>query len=197
MGVGAALEASVVGDRFVAGCRAKIVAQAAEGNVPISSVGRPFRAVATAWKGRPTRNDMRPLRTISIFPTMFTLGNLVCGFFAIVVASRISAPTLPAEITPADLEDAAVVVLVGAQDRPPVGAVGMNAPDTPATAVAHSLGFERAEDEATVLEDRGVQGAPDVEVADLLDVAAVVAHSHCRQPVALRLRSSSVSTGPV
>jgi CDP-diacylglycerol--serine O-phosphatidyltransferase len=39
---------------------------------------------------------------------MFTLGNLVCGFFAIVVASRVSAPTLPAEITAADLEDAVV-----------------------------------------------------------------------------------------
>ena len=27
-----------------------------------------------------------------MFPTMLTLGNLVCGFFAIVVASRIGAP---------------------------------------------------------------------------------------------------------
>jgi CDP-diacylglycerol--serine O-phosphatidyltransferase len=27
-----------------------------------------------------------------MFPTMFTLGNLVCGFFAIVVASRVAAP---------------------------------------------------------------------------------------------------------
>ena len=36
---------------------------------------------------------MRPIRTIAIFPTMFTLGNLVCGFFAIVVASRVDAPT--------------------------------------------------------------------------------------------------------
>ena len=35
---------------------------------------------------------MRPIRTIAILPTMFTLGNLVCGFFAIVVASRIDAP---------------------------------------------------------------------------------------------------------
>jgi CDP-diacylglycerol--serine O-phosphatidyltransferase len=32
---------------------------------------------------------MRPIRTIAMFPTMLTLGNLVCGFFAIVVASRI------------------------------------------------------------------------------------------------------------
>ena len=35
---------------------------------------------------------MRPIRTIAVFPTMFTLGNLVCGFFAIVVASRVDAP---------------------------------------------------------------------------------------------------------
>ncbi len=55
---------------------------------------------------------MRPLRTISVLPTMFTLGNLVCGFFAIVVAARVSAPTLPAEITAADLEDPAAVAAV-------------------------------------------------------------------------------------
>ena len=35
---------------------------------------------------------MRPLRTIAVFPTMFTLGNLVCGFFAIVVAARVERP---------------------------------------------------------------------------------------------------------
>lgn len=36
---------------------------------------------------------MRRLRAISVLPTLFTLGNLVCGFFAIVVASRVEAPT--------------------------------------------------------------------------------------------------------
>lgn len=36
---------------------------------------------------------MRRIRTVAVLPTMFTLGNLVCGFFAIVVASRIQAPT--------------------------------------------------------------------------------------------------------
>ena len=36
---------------------------------------------------------MRRIRTVAVFPTMFTLGNLVCGFFAIVVAARIDAPT--------------------------------------------------------------------------------------------------------
>ena len=36
---------------------------------------------------------MRRIRTVAIFPTMFTLGNLVCGFFSIVVAARVDAPT--------------------------------------------------------------------------------------------------------
>jgi CDP-diacylglycerol--serine O-phosphatidyltransferase len=35
---------------------------------------------------------MHRLRAVSLFPTIFTLGNLVCGFFAIVVASRIDKP---------------------------------------------------------------------------------------------------------
>jgi CDP-diacylglycerol--serine O-phosphatidyltransferase len=35
---------------------------------------------------------MRPIRTIAVFPTLLTLGNLICGFFAIVVAARIEKP---------------------------------------------------------------------------------------------------------
>lgn len=35
---------------------------------------------------------MRPIRPIAVLPTLFTLGNLVCGFFAIVVLSRIEKP---------------------------------------------------------------------------------------------------------
>ncbi len=35
---------------------------------------------------------MTRIRTVAVLPTMFTLANLVCGFFAIVVASRIDAP---------------------------------------------------------------------------------------------------------
>jgi CDP-diacylglycerol--serine O-phosphatidyltransferase len=35
---------------------------------------------------------MKPIRPIAVFPTLFTLGNLVCGFFAIVVLSRIEKP---------------------------------------------------------------------------------------------------------
>ena len=43
----------------------------------------------------------RRLKTIAIFPTLFTLGNLVCGFFAIVVAARVGKP----EFLPESLKD--------------------------------------------------------------------------------------------
>ncbi len=52
---------------------------------------------------------MRPIRTIAMFPTSLTLGNLVCGFFAIVVASRIGAVTnenLLSDLTKIDPTDA-------------------------------------------------------------------------------------------
>ncbi len=35
---------------------------------------------------------MKPIRAVAVLPTLFTLGNLVCGFFAIVVLSRIEKP---------------------------------------------------------------------------------------------------------
>ncbi len=35
---------------------------------------------------------MKPIRAVAVLPTLFTLGNLLCGFFAIVVASRIAKP---------------------------------------------------------------------------------------------------------
>jgi CDP-diacylglycerol---serine O-phosphatidyltransferase len=35
---------------------------------------------------------MKPLRTIAVLPTMFTLGNLVCGFFAIIVTANLDRP---------------------------------------------------------------------------------------------------------
>ncbi len=44
---------------------------------------------------------MRRLRTVNVLPTMFTLGNLVCGFFAIVVAARVDVPD-PRMIDPTD-----------------------------------------------------------------------------------------------
>jgi CDP-diacylglycerol--serine O-phosphatidyltransferase len=43
---------------------------------------------------------MKPIRAIAVLPTLFTLGNLVCGFFAIVVLSRIERPET-ASIPPA------------------------------------------------------------------------------------------------
>ncbi len=36
---------------------------------------------------------MSRIRTVAVFPTLFTLGNLICGFFAIVVAARVERPT--------------------------------------------------------------------------------------------------------
>lgn len=36
---------------------------------------------------------MRRIRTVAVLPTLFTLANLVCGFFAIVVAARVDPPT--------------------------------------------------------------------------------------------------------
>ena len=39
---------------------------------------------------------MRPVRAIAVLPTLITLGNLMCGFFAIVVAARIAKPGLTA-----------------------------------------------------------------------------------------------------
>jgi CDP-diacylglycerol--serine O-phosphatidyltransferase len=42
---------------------------------------------------------MKPIRPIAVLPTLFTLGNLICGFFALVVLSRIDKPTT--EIDPA------------------------------------------------------------------------------------------------
>jgi CDP-diacylglycerol--serine O-phosphatidyltransferase len=35
---------------------------------------------------------MKPIRTVAVFPTMLTLANLCCGFFAIVVAARVDTP---------------------------------------------------------------------------------------------------------
>src|SRR5262249_46848457 len=75
-----------------------------------------------------------------------------------------------------EMEDAAAMVFIGAEDRPPVGAIGMNAPDASLAAVAQALRFERAEEDAAVLKDHRVQGAADVEMADLLDIPAVVVH---------------------
>ena len=49
---------------------------------------------------------MRPIRTIAVLPTLLTLGNLVCGFFAIVVASRVGKPV-------PDPDDATMLLRIG------------------------------------------------------------------------------------
>jgi len=46
---------------------------------------------------------MRKIRTIAVLPTLFTLGNLVCGFFSIVVASRVERPNSPNAPTATEL----------------------------------------------------------------------------------------------
>jgi CDP-diacylglycerol---serine O-phosphatidyltransferase len=46
---------------------------------------------------------MKRIRTVAVFPTMFTLGNLLCGFFSIVVAARVDAPTSYERPTGADI----------------------------------------------------------------------------------------------
>lgn len=40
------------------------------------------------------RRARRRRRTIAVVPTLFTLGNVICGFFAIVVAARVGVPDL-------------------------------------------------------------------------------------------------------
>src|SRR4051794_4983661 len=42
---------------------------------------------------------MKPIRAVAVLPTLFTLGNLICGFFAIVVLSRIERP-VSADVRP-------------------------------------------------------------------------------------------------
>ncbi|MFO0790188.1 MAG: CDP-diacylglycerol--serine O-phosphatidyltransferase [Pirellulales bacterium] len=44
---------------------------------------------------------MKPIRAIAVLPTLFTLGNLICGFFAIVVLARIEKPTDTTQFAPA------------------------------------------------------------------------------------------------
>ncbi len=44
---------------------------------------------------------MKPIRAVAVLPTLFTLGNLICGFFAIVVLSRIERP-VTADFKPAE-----------------------------------------------------------------------------------------------
>jgi CDP-diacylglycerol--serine O-phosphatidyltransferase len=60
---------------------------------------------------------MRPIRAIAVLPTLFTLGNLVCGFFAIVVLARIEKP-IGVDAIPAPKIDTAreLIEMIGSSD---------------------------------------------------------------------------------
>src|SRR5262249_35462287 len=70
----------------------------------------------------------------------------------------------------------AVADLEGAEKRTPVRSIRMNGPDAPEVVAAQPLRFERAEHKPAVLQDDRVQGHAEVQVADALDIAAVVVH---------------------
>jgi CDP-diacylglycerol--serine O-phosphatidyltransferase len=55
---------------------------------------------------------MRPIRTIAVFPTLLTLGNLICGFFAIVVAARIEKPVDKALLDSTNLMQSGFLIFV-------------------------------------------------------------------------------------
>jgi CDP-diacylglycerol---serine O-phosphatidyltransferase len=60
---------------------------------------------------------MKPIRAVAVLPTLFTLGNLVCGFFAIVVLARIEKP-VGIEAIPAPKIDTAreLIGMIGSSD---------------------------------------------------------------------------------
>ena len=57
-----------------------------------------------------------------------------------------------------------------ADQRSPIGAVGVNGPNAPRDTAANALGFERAEHDAAVGEHDGVQCTRDIQVPDFLEV---------------------------
>ena len=60
---------------------------------------------------------MRRIRTVAVLPTLFTLGNLVCGFFAVVVASRIPAPESAEGLAAVEIEFQSPGAVVQQLDR--------------------------------------------------------------------------------
>ena len=54
----------------------------------------------------------RRIRTIAVLPTLFTLGNLVCGFFSIVVASRVERPLTAESPTAQELHNPTPLVVM-------------------------------------------------------------------------------------
>jgi CDP-diacylglycerol--serine O-phosphatidyltransferase len=60
---------------------------------------------------------MKPIRAVAVFPTLFTLGNLVCGFFAVVVLSRIEKPVGIEAIPTPKIESARELIdMIGSTD---------------------------------------------------------------------------------
>ncbi len=60
---------------------------------------------------------MKPIRAVAVLPTLFTLGNLVCGFFAVVVLARIEKP-IGIEAVPTPKIDTAreLIGMIGSSD---------------------------------------------------------------------------------
>lgn len=71
----------------------------------------------------------------------------------------------------------------GADDRVPVGAVRMNAPQAPRQVVASALIFESAEHDPPVAQHNRVQRGANVQMADEFHIAAVVIHDKQLQGV--------------
>lgn len=60
---------------------------------------------------------MKPIRAIAVLPTLFTLGNLVCGFFAVVVLSRIEKPVGVAAVPAPKIDTAKELIgMIGSTD---------------------------------------------------------------------------------
>jgi CDP-diacylglycerol--serine O-phosphatidyltransferase len=60
---------------------------------------------------------MAKIRTVAVLPTLFTLGNLVCGFFAIVVAARVESPTSAEIPTATAIRASSPVKMIQAFDK--------------------------------------------------------------------------------
>ena len=73
-----------VGQRILAGTTV-MARYAAKPPAAKSGIGNPRSQIPNSQSLIPP--PMRPIRTIAVFPTLLTLGNLICGFFAIVVAA--------------------------------------------------------------------------------------------------------------
>src|SRR5262249_55252764 len=64
----------------------------------------------------------------------------------------------------------------GTDDRVPVRAVGMNAPQAPRQGIALALVLQAAEHHPAIAQHNGMQGTTNVQMTDRLHIAAVVVH---------------------